>query len=339
MDAQAEALQDVLECALDWRAAGRPVALATVLETWGSSPCPAGSQLVVDARGAFVGSVSGGCVEAAVVDAALGAMQSGGVRLLEFGVSDEAAWDAGLACGGRIRVCVARVDPDSPVLEQLVAERAARRAAVLVTRLDSGAQTLVRGGASAHADPALRPLLEEAFTAEVARVHPLAQGEVFVQSFHPALRMFIVGAVHVAQQLAPMALRAGYDVIVIDPRSAFATASRFPGIALSRLWPDSALAGRGLDRRCAVVTLSHDAKLDEPALVAALASDAVYVGALGSRRTHAARRARLRARGLDEDALDRIHAPVGLDIGARSPAEIAVSILAQVTQRLRRGAA
>ena len=157
----------------------------------------------------------------------------------------------------------------------------------------------------------------------------------FLQPHNPPLRMLIVGAVHIAQPLAAMAALAEYAVTIVDPRQAFATQERFPHVALSGEWPDQALRSLGPDARTAVVTLTHDPKLDDPALLVALRSPAFYVGALGSRKTHAARLARLRELGLSEAELARIHAPVGLDVGARSPAEIAVSILAQVTQRLR----
>jgi len=224
------------------------------------------------------------------------------------------------------------------LLERLCAERAARHPAVLATWLTSGRQQLFLAGAEADVPAALAPLVRRAFREEIAELSPLASETVFVQSFHPPLRLFVVGAVHVAQHLVPMAQRAGYAVCLVDPRHAFASDARFPAVQICRDWPDAVLAGAALDARSAVVTLSHDPKLDDPALVLALASPAFYVGALGSRTTQAARRERLRAAGCDAAALARIHGPVGLDIGARSPAEIAVSILAQMTQCLRRPA-
>jgi xanthine dehydrogenase accessory factor len=229
------------------------------------------------------------------------------------------------------------------VLHQLIAERAARRPVVLATWLESGRQVLVPIEAGdvgdAGGDAALRAAVKEAIASDSARVHELGAGPVFVQPFNPPLRLIVVGAVHIAQQLAPMAASAGYEVLVIDPRGAFARAERFPGVAVSNAWPREALKSTGLDARCAVVALCHDPKLDDPALAAALESEAFYVGALGSRRTHADRLERLRAHGFDADELGRICGPVGLDIGARSPAEIAISILAQMTQCLRRGVA
>jgi len=225
------------------------------------------------------------------------------------------------------------------LLDRLLAERRANRPVVLATWLASGRQQLFAAGDVGDAPAALAPLVRRALGEERARLHELDAERVFVQSFHPPLRLFVVGAVHIAQHLAPMAQRAGYAVCVVDPRQSFASAERFPDVALQRDWPDAALAAAALDARSAVVVLSHDPKLDDPALTLALASPVFYVGALGSRATQAARLARLRAAGCDAAALARIHGPVGLDIGARSPAEIAVSILAEMTRCLRRPSA
>jgi LAO/AO transport system ATPase len=315
-----------------WRAEGRGTALATVVKTWGSSPRPEGSHLAVEAGGAFVGSVSGGCIEGAVVAEARAAIADGRPRLLEFGVSDARAWEVGLACGGKVQVFVARVE--AGLFDALMAARAARHLAAVVTRLADGAQALLLDDAVSG-----ELTLSEAQRAEALRllqsdksgVLESSDGALFARSHAQAPRMVIVGAVHVTQALAPMAAMAGFEVTVVDPRRAFATAERLPGVAVSTEWPDEALARLAPDARTAVVTLSHDPKLDDPALAAALKSRAFYIGALGSRRTHAARVERLTAEGLGAE-VHRIHAPVGLDLGGRSPAEIAVSILAQVLQ-------
>jgi xanthine dehydrogenase accessory factor len=216
-------------------------------------------------------------------------------------------------------------------LDALLEAKRAKRPLVLATDLATGEQRLLEPAASPEAREALR---------RDACLHAQQDGRSwFLQPWSPPLRLVVVGAVHVAQPLAAMAALAGYAVVVVDPRQAFATEARFPGVVLCGDWPDQALRALAPDPRTAVVTLTHDPKLDEPALVEALRSPAFYVGALGSRKTHAARLERLRALGLREDELARIHAPVGLAIGARSPAEIAISILAEVTQRLREPAA
>jgi xanthine dehydrogenase accessory factor len=222
-------------------------------------------------------------------------------------------------------------------LAALRRDLAAKRPVVLATWLDTGEESLLHpldpGGGEGD-----RSLLAEARDAAVrdrSRVVETPRGPVFLRAWNPPVRLVIVGAVHVAQALAPMARLAGYDVVVVDPRRSFAAAERFRGVDLRPEWPAEALERIGLDRRTAVVTMAHDAKIDDPALVAALRSGAFYVGALGSRKTHAARRERLRAEGFGEADLDRIHGPVGLRIGSVSPGEIAVSILAELVDRLR----
>ena len=324
-----------LEQARRWRDAGLGVALATVVETWGSSPRPAGSRLAVNDESAFVGSVSGGCIEAAVVHEALRTIGDGAPRVLEFGVSHELAWEVGLACGGRVRVFVERVEPRRGLLDSLLEAWREKRPVVLATELASGAQQLIGKEAHAGVEAALLEAAQTALARDACRILRLGGRELFVQPFDLPLRLIVVGAVHISQSLAAMAPLAGYEVVVVDPRRDFASAERFPGVAVSSEWPDPALRALAPDRRTAVVTLTHDPKLDDPALEVALASDAFYVGSLGSRKTHAARLARLRRLGIPEAALARIHAPVGLAIGARSPAEIAVSILAEIIATLR----
>ena len=222
------------------------------------------------------------------------------------------------------------------LLAALLQDLAAKRPVVLATHLATGEGTLLHPGEPGDGgDPALLSLAREALLRDrSARVETPA-GEIFLRVYQPAVRILVVGAVHVAQALARMAMEAGFEVVVIDPRPAYATGPRFRGVKVVGEWPAEAMAALGLDRRTAVVTLAHDPKIDDPALAAALRSRAFYVGALGSRRSHAARRERLRALGFADADLDRIHGPVGLSIGAVSPGEIAVSILAQVVERLR----
>ncbi|HSN14004.1 MAG TPA: XdhC/CoxI family protein [Anaeromyxobacteraceae bacterium] len=287
--------REILERAAGWCDAGLRVALATVVSTWGSSPRPPGSQLAVSERGELAGSVSGGCVEAAVVQEALDVLQRGTSSTVEFGVTAGRAWEVGLPCGGRIRV---HVEPAPTArLRSIVAALAARQ--------------------------------------RVERVLELGGGEQYRVVLEPPVRLVIVGAVHLAQPLARMARVAGYDVTVVDPRVAFATGERFPDVTLERGWPAEVVPRLGLDARTALVALSHDRRFDDPALEAALRSDAFYVGALGSRKTQAALRERLRAAGFAEPVVERLHGPVGLDLGAVTPAEIAVEILAELVAASR----
>ena len=317
---------DIPEIALDWHRAGKGVALATVVQTWGSAPRPVGSQLAISGAGEIAGSVSGGCVEGAVVVEALDALQDATPRILEYGVSDDEAFAVGLACGGTIRVLVESVGDglSADMLADICTARAKRRPVAYVVDTDSWQRELFYSGQGDLADR---------FRADKSGF----EGARFIAIHNPALRLAVVGAVHIAQPLMQMARLAGFDTVLIDPREAFATSDRFPGEKIVHDWPDAALGDFGLDARTGVVTLTHDPKLDDPAIIAALKSDVFYLGCLGSTRTHAKRVARLTEVGFTPDEIARIHAPVGLDIGSKSPAEIAISIMAQIVQGLRQG--
>lgn len=333
--------QSVLEVARDWLAAGERVALATVVATWSSSPRPVGSQMAIASSGQFAGSVSGGCVESAVIVAA-GELFSGAARgrVLEYGVSLEQAWEVGLPCGGKIMIYLA--ETSLAVLEPAHAGRARRETVVILMDIDTGRDEVWVPGptARAHAlgDEAAARAVEAVVRRERSELLELGGRRLFVLVVAAPLRLVAVGAVHLTQALCDLAGLSGIDVWVVDPRTAFASPERFPGVVLEHEWPDVALGKIGLDRRTAVVVLSHDQKLDEPALHAALASDCFYIGALGSQRTQRARRERLAEAGHGEAALARIHGPIGLDIGAQTPPEIAVAIMAELIQAWRRRA-
>ncbi len=321
-------IDDMTRQALDWLAAGKQVALATVVETWGSAPRPVGAQLAISGDMEIAGSVSGGCVEGAVVEEALEALQDGTPRILEYGVTNEEAFAVGLACGGKIRVLVEPLGigkgPAPELLRQLADLRAARRPAAYVVDTQSWERQVLSGDFPAE------------IAARFARDASGFEGVRFVRIDNPPLRMIIVGAVHIAQQLVQMARLAGYDPLVVDPRAAFASVERFGDVPLFHDWPDTVVQRLAPDVRTAVVTLSHDPKIDDPALHVALRSDAFYIGSLGSRRTHAKRVDRLLEAGFSPAEVARIHAPVGADIGAATPAEIAVSVMAEITACLRR---
>ena len=219
------------------------------------------------------------------------------------------------------------------ILSTLNAERAARRAAIVITDVANGSQRLVKA-ADAARDP-LKELLEAHIRTGKSGMEETPQGRVFLTVHVPPPRLVVTGAVHISQALAPMAKLLGYDVTVVDPRTAFASPERFPDVRVIAEWPDTALPPLAIDRYTAFVALTHDPKIDDPALSHALARDCFYIGALGSRKTHARRIERLKAHGIADAALARIHAPIGLDIGAVSPSEIAVAIMGQITARLR----
>ena len=324
------------EAALRWVEDGTPAALATVIETWGSAPRQPGAMLAISAGGELVGSVSGGCVESAVAAEALEAMEEGDCRLLEFGVSDDDAFAVGLACGGRIQVFVEPVGTGEgiplPTLRALVEARAERARTVLATDLETKERRLL---ALCDQD-ALTDAARIAADGDRSGFAEVGGQRWFLAVHNPPLRMAIIGAAHIAQPLSRMAAMTGFDVTVIDPRESFSSETRFPDMTVSREWPDAALTTFGPDTRSAVVCLSHDPKIDDPGLHVALRSQAFYVGALGSRRTGAKRAERLASDGFSDAQISRIDAPVGLDIGAKSPAEIAVAVMARVVEALRR---
>ena len=311
MPAQLDELDELLRRARAWLADGHAVAIATVIETWGSAPRRRGAHAVIRSDGRFEGSVSGGCVEGDVIVAAQAlAAKGGGFDRRDYGVQDENAWSFGLACGGRISVLIQTIDPahfPPALIDAIIERRGQGRAAPVVTDLATGSSRL---GAEEGAG-------------------------LFLNVYPPPLRMMIVGAVHVSQSLVPLARQLGYRVHLVGPRDSFAAAGRFADIEVDARWPDEAFAEWRPDSGAAVITLTHDPKIDDPALAAALRSDAFYIAALGSRRTHAARLERLAAAGFSEQALARIDGPAGLAIGAATPAEIALSILAGATAALR----
>ncbi|MET0373596.1 MAG: XdhC family protein, partial [Rhizorhabdus sp.] len=293
----------VLAAARAWR--GERLALATVVSTWGSAPRPRGSHMLIHADGRFEGSVSGGCVETDILQTAAEVIAGAPFQVKNYGVADAAAWEVGLPCGGEIAVMVQPVSAagfDPELFDRIVEARERGDALAVTTDLATG-----------HSD-----------------LRPVETGQVFVNRYDPPRRLLIVGAVQIAQALTGLAHQLGIDTVVIDPRARFLTAERFPGTTLDDRWPDEAIEAYRPGPATAVVTLSHDIKIDDPALVAALASEAAYVGALGSRRSPAARRERLAAAGVDPAAIERIDAPVGIDIGAIGPSEIALSIAAAV---------
>lgn len=325
---------DPVLAAETWLSAGSSVALATVISTWGSAPRPAGSQIAIREDGEFTGSVSGGCVESAVIEAGLAALAEGAVRTLEFGIQDEQAWSVGLACGGRIQILIEplAVGTSRDDLLALNAAHIDKRAIVRAVNLSTGEAHIVdpdRDGT------ALWPIAADVIREGSSRLAVIDGQPWFFCLYNPPVDLVIVGAVHIGQPLSQIAAMTGFDVRVIDPRASFLTAQRFPGIALKLGFPDDVLGETPLVQRSAIVVLSHDPKIDDPAIAAALDSPAFYIGALGSRRTQTVRLERLKARGFSPEKLARIHGPVGLAIGAKTPEEIAISIMAEITAVLR----
>ena len=306
-------LDDALAALRTWRAADRDAALATVVRVEGSAPRGVGAKLAVSERGEMAGSVSGGCVEGDVVERALAVLRTDAPVLRRYGISDEQGLEVGLMCGGTIDVLVEPVrGPVANLLELFAA---------LVTSGRPAAREIGVAGDGLGT----RRVLDGAAAMDVADGPDVVWDRIL-----PAPRVWIVGAGHVAQHVAAYASRAGFAPLVVDPRRLFAEQPRLEGLEVIADWPDRAFAEHGLRPDDSVVVMSHDPKIDEPALTAALTSDVAYVGAIGSRRAQAERRTRLSATGLPDEALARLHAPIGLDLGGREPGEIGLAIVAEL---------
>ncbi|MHB8611485.1 MAG: XdhC family protein [Candidatus Dormibacteraceae bacterium] len=293
-----------------WTKAGEDIALATVVETWGSSPRPLGSKMVVTRSGKMAGSVSNGCIEGAVFEEAQKVLKSREPKIAAFGVADDVAFEVGLACGGHIEVFI---EPLASVHQQLIGMLETDQPATLRTNLVTGETELVEGTPPgvglAHRD-----------------------GDWFTEPFLRPAHLIIIGAIHIAIPLHRMAKLMGYRVTVVDARAKFATTERFPEAdELIAAWPDEAIARLTIDRSSYVVILTHDPKFDLPALRAVLTKDAGYLGAIGSRKTNQNRFDALRAEGFTEEQLSRVHGPIGLDLGGRGAEETALGILAEIT--------
>ena len=314
----------ILPTALEWHVSGTGAAVATVIRTWGSAPRPVGSQLAVSGEGDIIGSVSGGCVEGAVIIEALNTLKTGRNVILEYGVSDEEAFAVGLACGGNIQILVEPVG--FGLSENIVADlvcRCQRREAVAYSiDIKSGVNKVIT--------------LDINDEKKNVGTHTSGfYGAEFLVIYEKPLRMAVIGGVHIAQPLVSIARMSGFAVMVIDPRSTFLNATRFPNVELSNLWPDEALKAFKPDSRTAVITLSHDPKIDDLGLIEALNSNCFYIGCLGSKKTHSKRLDRLSKIVNSDVCLSRLHGPIGLNIQSRTPTEIAISIMAEVVQSLR----
>ncbi len=335
-------MKDILSQLLAWRQNGENIAIATVIQTWGSSPRGVGAKMGITANGNMTGSVSGGCVESAVIEAGMQVIQTRRPQLLHFGVADETAWEVGLACGGTIEVFVQPLDPQ--LFNQVCVAIEAERPAASVTIIRGPDDLPGRGLAWADGQNFTQVLDGELLEGSIQAARsalasgqsrrytlPGGQVEVFADVILPSSTLVIIGGVHISIALAKLAKVLGYRTVIVDPRRAFGNPERFSHADnLIQAWPDEALENLQLSSSSAVAVLTHDPKLDDPALMVALPGPAFYVGALGSKSTQAKRRARLLEAGLSEAQVDRLHGPIGLDIGANSPEEIALSILAEI---------
>jgi len=329
---------DILETMNRWLAEERSVALATVVKTWGSAPRREGSKMGVSGDMQMIGSVSGGCVEGAVVEEALAGLRDGRPRLLKFGVADDMAWEVGLTCGGSIEVLV---EPLDSLWWDALADLAIKDKFGLTVTIMEGERIgekvlLDADGGVLYRSPHLQDELLSAMKAAAAEsgtsgATRMGETRVMVDRQAERPHLILIGGVHVSIPLYRMATEVGFRVSIVDPRAAFASEERFPNVAnILHSYPDKALPQLGLDRSSYLAVLTHDPKIDDKALVTALPANIPYVGVLSSGRTHRQRVARLKEAGLSDELIARIRTPIGIDIGARAPEEIAVCILAEI---------
>jgi xanthine dehydrogenase accessory factor len=331
-----KAVTDTLTAASKWLTRDGCVALLTVVDTWGSAPVPVGGQMAVAADGLFQGSVSGGCIEGEVITAAASVLEDGKAQTLSFGVEDETAWSVGLPCGGQVKVYIERLagTAGAALLQAMVEAQTRRTGLVIQTNLTTGLRQLIQ-----RDTPGLTAELAQRFRTGKSTYQETPDGPLFTQALLPPARIVIIGATHIAQLVCEIARLAHYEVQVVDPRTAFASADRFSRVTLHTAWPQDVLPGIGIDPYTALVVVAHVAHIDDEALKIALSTQAgvayLYVGALGSQRNHAKRTERLLAAGFTPPDIARIKCPIGIDIGAQTPAEIAISIMAEVIHAVR----
>lgn len=345
-------MRDILSDLERWNGAGEPVALATVIQTWGSSPRQPGAKMGMASNHRITGSVSGGCVEGAVYETGMEVLESQAPQLLHFGVADETAWEVGLACGGSIDVFVRPLDPalfqaislglkeERPfALATVVAGPAGLLGNEIMVRDDDSTVGTIGAPFSQAVIEAARAALSGGQSRRQSMTAAAQSVDLFLEVSWPPPTLVIVGGVHIAIALAALAKTLGYKTILVDPRTAFGNEERFPNVdRLIRAWPDEALAQIPITHSTALAMLTHDPKLDDPALLIGLRSKAFYIGALGSPKTQEKRRGRLLEAGLSEDQLNRVFGPIGLSLGAHTPEEIALSVMAEIVAA-RNGAA
>ena len=304
-------LDDIFTPLSVWLKDKKKVALATVISTWGSSPRPVGGQMAIDSNGQIIGSVSGGCIEGAVITEGINSINDGKTRVKDYGITNDMAWEVGLACGGELKVLIQPLNIEDELVFHIVNNIKKRELTKVKINCLTGSRKI-----------------DNSITNQLSYYDK--QKNEFIHIIDPKPRLFIVGAVHIAQALISIARTADFEIILIDPREHFATQERFPNCKILNEWPDEALSNFTLDQATHLVTLTHDPKIDDPALIHVLKRNIGYIGSLGSKKTHQKRCDRLLHLNFSKNDLSKIHGPIGLDIRAKTPAEIAISIMGEI---------
>ena len=324
----------ILEKAYEWIKDNNKIVMITVVETWGSSPKPIGSKMIVNENKEFFGSVSGGCIESFIIQESLEIIKKNeSFKIKKFKISDESAWNVGLSCGGEITVYLEEMSFREKALEQIIQKQKNKLEFALLTNLSTGENEIFEKN---------KPLNKnfEKFTDQINSYYlsknngMLKDTNIFIECYNNPLKVIIVGAVHIAQYLTDFADKFDFEIYIIDPRNYFGTKERFPNVEIINEWPNEAFKKIKTDSNCALIGLTHDPKIDDPALQYALRENFFYIGALGSKKTHENRCDRLKKAGFTRSEIESIHGPIGIKLGGKSAPEIALSIIAQLVNEL-----
>ncbi len=312
-------IDDILTPTSHWLKKNKNLAIATVISTWGSSPRQIGGQMTVSSEGDFIGSVSGGCVETSIIHVAQETIKDRKTRVKDYGISNEMAWEVGLACGGELKILINPLDINDEIIIKVAEDIKKRNPVTLITNCKTGSRKLVYSQ-----DDTFR-----------RKSYFDKENNIFYLAILPKPILYIIGAVHITESLSKMAIVCGYEVYIIDPRDHFTKSNKFKNINIINEWPDVALENKVFDDNCHLVTLTHDPKIDDIAIQKGLNNNIGYIGCLGSKATQEKRLKRLKNLGFKKNELDKIHGPVGLDIFSKTPEEISISILAELTKYRR----
>ena len=313
-------LDNIIEPTIEWLKKGEKIAIATVISTWGSSPRQVGGQMAINQKSEIIGSVSGGCVENAVIAESLESIKDKKHRIKDYGISNNLAWEVGLACGGQLKILIQPLEKNDKIIFSMY------------NSIKKGKKLIIKN----DCNTGKRKIISELSNQQSTVSHFDTKSQIFYHVLEPRSRLFIIGGVHLAQALSNFANLCDYDVIIIDPREHFANKDRFPNDLIINEWPDNALEKFKFNCSDIIVTLTHDPKIDDLALTKMLKSNVGYIGCLGSKKTHQNRINRLKKEGFKQSEIQRIHAPIGLDISSKTPQEISISILAEVIKFNRR---
>jgi xanthine dehydrogenase accessory factor len=324
----------ILEKAYEWMKDNQKIVMITVVETWGSSPSPIGSKMIVNENKGFFGSVSGGCVESFIIQESLEIIKKNDLfKIKNFKVSNDDAWNVGLSCGGEITVYLERINSKKKTLNKIIQKKKKKSEFALLTNLSTGENEIFENGKPLNEN--FKKFIDQInFYYKSKKNGIIKNSNIFLECYNNPVKVIIIGAVHIAQYLIDFADKFDFEIYIIEPRSYFGTKERFRNIKVINEWPDKAFKKIETNCNCALVGLTHDPKIDDPALQYALKKKFFYIGALGSKKTHKKRCGRLKKAGFTQAQINSIHGPIGIKLGGKSSPEIALSIIAQLVNEI-----